>query len=698
MKIAAYSIGLAAICMGMPAAAQDATISWDEWGVPHIAAESHVDAAYAQGWAQARGRPDQLVELLVQARGTAASLWGPDYVQNDTIIWTSGLPAALPGLMAALEPEERARIDAYVDGINAFFSAYPQALTESRKRGLPITAEDVVAHSQSTLYLTFVAGRELFRASRLQQADVGERGSNGWAIAPSRSASGNSLLLMNPHLPWDGVFTWFETHVMAENTNIYGVALLGQPQATILFNHDLGWTHTVNTLDNADTYAVELTPGGGYIFDGAERAFNVTSHTLDIAMPDGSMAERAIPILRTVHGPVVARSGTQAFALRIAGFGDPDYANTFAQYSAMAEANNRTTFEAALARLQNPMFNTIYADGSGDILYVSGGLHPVREKGDAAFWSGVIDGGDASTLWTGYHPYESLLRIADPASGFVQNSNEPGFTATYPIALDPADYPADFVQPSMQARPQHGLQMLLADQSITFQEMVDYAHDTRLTLADNILDDLLAAARVDGRPEALRAADVLAAWDRSTNAESRGAALFTLWAASFLQSGDFAYEERWNIAEPQRWSNGLSDAAAIAAVDQLVATVERADAANIPLDLPWGTVARVPDGEGGTLRSDLGLGQLGAFRTGNFNFRSDALVPDFNGGTGWLAVVEFDDTPRAKALLPYGNFENRPEAIVNQLPLFSEGELREVYFTPDAVRAAAVYAETLERD
>ncbi len=698
--------------LASPALAQDwseagnvsnPAIYWDEWGVAHIVAAGDEDAAYALGWAQARGRPDQLVELLVRSRGTAASLWGEDYVRSDTLIWTSGLPNAVPSLLAALEPEERRRVDAFVAGINAYFEAFPAALDGRRALGLPITAEDIVTNAQATLYLTFVAGRELYRSQQLStpmsdDSDDGERGSNGWAIGPSRSASGNSMLLMNPHLPWDGVYTWFESHIVTDDNNVYGVGFLGQPQANVMFNSHLGWTHTVNRLDNADMYAVELTEGGGYMFDGEERAFDVSRHMLDVAMPDGSMTQVPLPILRTVQGPVVARDDRRAYALRIAGFADPDHANVFAQYAAMAGARNLQEFETALQRLQNPMFNTIYADGDGEILLVSNGLHPIRSSGDAAYWDGIVDGSSSETLWSSYHPYEDLIRVANPPSGFVQNSNEPAYTATYPVTLAPSDFPSDFIQPEMRARPQHGIEMLLSDTDITFDEMIEYAHDTRLTFADNVIEDLVRASRADGRDEAMRAATVLENWDRRTNAESRGAALFTLWALATFQSDRFDYDYRWSFDAPERWSQGIADANEADAVEILVQTVQRADAAGVPLDLPWGAVARVPDGNGGTLPSDLGLSSLGAFRTGNFTFRPDTLIPEFSGGTGWVSAIEFAETPRARAILPYGNFEQLPEGIRSQYVLHSEGELREVNFTMEALREATVYGEVLERD
>ncbi len=44
----------------------------------------------------------------------------------------------------------------------------------------------------------------------------------------------------------------------------------------------------------------------------------------------------------------------------------------------MAKADNLDEFESALRMLQNPMFNVIYADKSGNILYLFNGNVPVR--------------------------------------------------------------------------------------------------------------------------------------------------------------------------------------------------------------------------------------------------------------------------------------------------------------------------------
>lgn len=701
---------LIALAIGLASAAcapttQETRIRWDQWGVPHIESTSAEGAHYGLGWAMARGRPDQLLKLMGQGRGRGAEYWGEEYFEQDALMWRLGIPQAIDGIHAAQGPDYRSRLDAFVEGVNDWFAAHPESGSEERRRALPITARDVLGHTQRSLNFSFMAGETVGELQAMlahsddetaATTEKPENGSNAWAIAPSRSASGNALLFANPHLPWDGFFTWFESHLTAPGLDAYGAGLLGQPFPSIMFNDHLGWTHTVNRHDGADVYAVPMVEGG-YRFGDEVRVFEDSEATLRVRGPDGTLDERRVPIRRTVHGPVLGQRGDTAYAVGVAGLADPARALAFAQYDAMARATNRGEWEAALARLQLPMFNAVYADREGEILYVSNGLHPVRARGDAAFWAGVVDGGDPSLLWTEYHPYDRLLRVVDPASGFLQNANETGYTSTIPPALDPADFPADFVPPDMRARPQHSIELLLADRSISLDELIAYAHSTRLAFADNILDELIAAARADARPEAARAMEILTAWDRRTDADSRGAALFALWSFAFFAANEGqVYEQPWSFAAPTRWPDGIAND--VAAVEALVAAVERMDAAGVALDLPWGELARVPDGKGGTLPSSLGIGQIGAFRVGFYSPDESGVALDFNGGTSWVAAIEFGEDIRAEAILPYGNFADPPTGVGDQHLLFSRGELRPVAFDETAIAATTIMEETLDPD
>ncbi|NND44712.1 MAG: acylase, partial [Xanthomonadales bacterium] len=99
----------------------------------------------------------------------------------------------------------------------------------------------------------------------------------------------------------------------------------------------------------------------------------------------------------------------------------------------------------------------------------------------------------------------------NPATGWLQNANDPPWTSTMPTALDPDGFPPYFSDRGMAFRPQRAAHMLLADESISFEELVAIKHDTQLELAERLLDDLLAAATSHGDERALAAGRVLQA-------------------------------------------------------------------------------------------------------------------------------------------------------------------------------------------
>lgn len=65
-------------------------------------------------------------------------------------------------------------------------------------------------------------------------------GSNGWGIGRERAEDADSLLLANPHFPWDGELRFFEQHLtIPGELDVTGVAMIGMPAVLIGFNQHL---------------------------------------------------------------------------------------------------------------------------------------------------------------------------------------------------------------------------------------------------------------------------------------------------------------------------------------------------------------------------------------------------------------------------------------------------------------------------
>ena len=658
-----------------------AELLWDDYGVPHVFGEDPAALFYAFGWAQMRSHADLILRLYGQARGRAAEYWGERHLSSDTWVLTNGIPARAVQWWNAQPAHIRAYLESFVAGMNAYATSNPGAVSEPYRQVLPTTPTDVLAHVQRVLHFTFVAGPELARAATQH---LQPPGSNAWAIAPSHSASGRALLLINPHLPWGDLFTWYETHLALPDMNVYGATLVGIPFISVGFNEHLGWTHTVNTIDAADLYDLQ-TRGDEYIFDGQNRPFEREQHVLRVRQENGRMAERSLTIRRSIHGPIIAERDGRAVALRVVGLDAP---HVIEQYWDMARATTRESFESALARLNMPMFTVIYADRQGDIMHVFNGRVPRRSGGDWSYWQGVVSGTTSSTLWTDTHRYNELPRVINPRSGWLQNANDPPWTTTLPVALDPVQF-TTYLAPlrPLGFRAQRSIRMLTEDNRIAFDELLAYKHSTRMESADHLLQDVIAAARSAGDEDARQAAEVLERWDRTADADSRGAVLYAELYRILRQqpwpTGSI-FEVPWNPRAPLVTPDGLSDARLAAAALGQAARQVRARHGSI--DVPWGAVHRFRR-DTVDLPANGGDGDLGIFRVIDF-----APIPEDStrfqavGGDSFVAAIEFSSPINARTVLAYGNASQpgSPHRL-DQLPLAARKEMKPVRMSRDAV-------------
>ena len=649
-------------------------ILWDTYGIPHIYGENSKSLFYAFGWAQMQSHGNLILRLYGQAHGQAAEFWGEDYLESDRWVQTMGIPNRAKAWYESQNPIFRNYLDAFVGGMNAYAKEHPEALTQELKVALPLKPVDVLAHAQRVINFTFVVDPD--RVEDLAENDT-PKGSNGWAIAPSHSQSGNAMLLANPHLPWSDLYLWYEAQLVAPEINAYGATLVGFPVLTIAFNDNLGWTHTVNTHDGWDAYELPLA-NDGYRFNGKIRSFDREEKVLKVKEKNGNLRSESLVVRRSVHGPILTEKQGKAIALRVVGLDKPA---ALQQWWDMARSKNFSEFETALKRLEIPMFTVMYADREGHIMHLFNGQVPIRKKGDFKYWSGTIPGNTSETLWTKNHPYADLPRVVDPPSGWLQNTNDPPWTTTFPRQIAADKYPA-YMAPRgpMDLRSQRSAIMLLEDKKISFAELMRYKHSTQVELADRLLDDLIPVAR-QGSAQARRAAEVLATWDRKVDADSRGAVLFAFWKKAM--DADRLFAKPWSEDAPLTTPDGLANPAE--AVRVLEATATKVEVTYGALDVAWGEVFRLP-GEA-NLPANGADGALGVFRSVWFAPRKDNRFQAV-AGDSFVAAIEFSNPVKAMALNSYGNATQpgSPHAG-DQSQLFARKELRPVWRSRSEIEA-----------
>lgn len=683
-------------------------VLWDHDGVPHIYAQEADGVAYAFGRSQMQMHAELLIRLYAQARGKGAEHYGEvfeagepfptDMLEVDKLVRTMDFPRRASEWSTAQSPRMRAYLEAFVAGLNE--QAAEQELSPEAQGVLPLSVDDVMGHTLRTLfsYLTGASATGAANCSRIYPSGEATSlnligGSNGWALGPTKTANGKAMLLANPHLMWGGSHTWFEAHFNSPQYDIYGATLVGLPVMRIGFNDRLGWVHTVNTQDGCDLFELTLD-GDQYLLDGKRTPFEERSEEIKVKTADGSLQSQSMRQRRSVHGTVFEKGG-KTYALRVVGVAQLQTPGVLEQWWDMAQAPDFGAFQAVVQRQQNPFHNIIYADATGNVWSVFAGMTPIRAEGDAAFWANPVDGNKSALIWQRAHPISEMPQISNPASGWVQNSNSVPWFMSKP-ALSPSNFPAYF-SPRMAPllREQRGIELIEQTPRFTLDDLVTAKHDTRSLLADRILPDLVAAGLASGDDAAVRAAQVLDKWDRKTDAESRGAFLFSLWLNAMSESHAISYGVPGSFESPYSSPQGLADAGQ--AVEALNHVAIELDKAGMPLATAFGDVHRFRrNAESGLLDfpANGGSDALGIFRSTDYVTDTDGAQRAVFGDT-FVALVEFGTPVRAKVINTYGNSSDPANpAYGSQLELASRKVMRDALLTRAAVEGSLVRRET----
>jgi penicillin amidase/acyl-homoserine-lactone acylase len=524
------------------AAAYDAEIIRDNWGVPHIYGARDADVSFGLAYAHAEDDFETIQETVAATRGVLAHYRGADAAPTDYIVSLFGVWETLKRYETDVPADVRAIAESYAAGMNLYAAENPGATWPGLA---PFTGQDVVAgfvfktpffygldgdllelfgeDYQAELAMDPGPGR---KAWHVRPKTMAERGSNAIAVSSQRAGDGVTRLMINSHQPLSGPVAWYEAHTVSEEgLDIMGGLFPGTPVVLHGFNRSIGWANTVSEQDLADVYLLERNPDDQmqYRLDGEWVDFEVSTAVINVKLlgPFAFKAKRQV--LRSAHGPVVeAKHGT--YALRYAGMGE---IRQLEQYYRLNHAKDYDSFSEAMSMLALPSINYIYADRDDTIAFVHNGQYPNRI--DGWDWSKVLPGDRADLIWDGYRPYAQVPKLVNPQSGLVWNSNNQPFAATDgPDNLKPGDFPESMgLQTNMTSRAMRMVELTGGNRLIDRERLLEIKFDkfyAQGSKAAKLVKEVLAMDWSDD-PQMAAAAAHLAAWDLSMDETSRHAAL-----------------------------------------------------------------------------------------------------------------------------------------------------------------------------
>ena len=675
-----HTLLLLAACSTLYAAGESqaarVTIVRDDWGIAHIHGKTDADAVFGMVYAQAEDDFNRIETNYLNAMGRLAEADGEARVYQDLRMKLFISPAELKQQYAASPAWLKKLMDAFAAGLNFYLAKHPDVKPR------------VIAHFEPWMALSFTEGSiggdiervnlaqlEAFYGklpvAALALVETEPSGSNGIAIAPSRTASHHALLLINPHTSF---FFRSELQMTSDQgLNAYGAVTWGQFFIYQGFNERTGWMHTSSGVDAVDEYleTVENKQGNFYYKYGTEeRPLIVTEITVPYKTAQG-MQEKHFTVYRTHHGPVIRAQDGKWVAIRLM----QEPIKALMQSYSRTKTSGYKAYRRTMELKANSSNNTIFADADGDIAYFHGNYIPKR---DTAFdWTKPVDGSDPKTEWHGLMTIDETPHLLNPASGWLYNTNNWPWSAAGASSPKKEDYPAYVESGTESARGLHAIRLLENTTGFTLESLIAAAYDSYLPWFEKPLPALLKAYDATPSPKFAHQIAMLRAWDLR-------------WAVDSIPTSLAVY---WGEEIRRRGLTDASQAAPALLLESLTAASNKLDADFGTWKTPWGDINRFQRLTGDIVQpfNDSGASIPVGFTSAlwgslaSFGARQYPGTKKWYGtsGNSFVAVVEFGPRVRAKAVTAGGE-SGHPSAphFNDQAKRYSTGELRDVYFYP----------------
>lgn len=551
---------------------KEATIGRDRWGVLHITAENDADLMFAYGYATAQDRLFQLDYLRRKAQGRLAEVLGPEAVESDLLYRTLNLAAIAETEWGTLSAAVRELLSAYTAGINAYreecgerlpiefdllsYRPHPFSPLESLAiegefrwyltgRFPVIVVPELVkrALGDGPLYAAFLQAEQdsesimppgSFPArpagiepvgTTISDRDEGH-GSNNWVLAASRSTTGAPLVASDPHVPFGVASFWHEVHLRGGSFHVAGVAYVGVPAVMAGRTRRVAWGITNNICSQRDLYLEKTSPEhpGCFLYDGQWEPACKREESIDV--------RGAEPVVKTIvasrHGPLVDEVLPEQardigpVSLRWLGFEPCGWLTALLDMNRAASCDE---FRQATRPWRVPTWNLVFADDAGHTGLQSVGRIPIRGVAERA----CRPGWEPKHQWQGVIPFDAMPALSDLERGYVVTANNRLAPDDFPYPLSgtwSSGYRGARIRVQLEAQERHGVE---DSRRLQMDTLSGRAADCVPALVAVLAGDDAADAR------ARQAADLLARWDRRSETDSVGAALFNVFFAAWCR-------------------------------------------------------------------------------------------------------------------------------------------------------------------
>lgn len=682
------------------ARAKAVTIVRDNWGIPHIYGKTDADAVFGLMYAESEENFKGIERNYAYQLGKQSEIGGDSKLYADIQLQLIADTAEAIRDYKASPLWFKKLMNAFADGINYYLYKHPEVKPAVFDHFEPWYA---LMFTDGSVSATQTGGININETARFygngpeglgsisnshSTEDIitdRETGSNGFALAPSRTVSGHAMLYINPHVPF---YFRDEVHVVSdEGLNVYGAATWGNFFVYQGFNPHCGWMHTTSNADVADLYAEKVVKKDGkwyYEYNGSLKP--VITRQLTIKIKNGDKTEqRTVTGYYTYHGPVLGSRNGKWLALR----------SNNRSYKALLESwlitksRNFEEYKKAMQLVSNGSNNTVYADDKGHIAFWNGNFMPKRDP--KLDWTLPVDGTTSATEWHGTHLLNEIVHVYDPATGWIENCNSTPYTCSGSGSPDKNKYPAYMATDGQNYRGVNALRLFSNAKNVSLDELIAKGYDHYLAMFDDVLPPLFNAyeSTNDSIKETLaEPIGIMKNWDRRSAEESVATTIAVEWGTRMIDELPHAQTVEESTYQTERFAQMLKKISPQKQLEIFSESLKALEKRYGTWKIEWGEINRYQRPADGITFDDklpslpvalVGsqFGQLPSYQSKSVNTQKRYGY----SGNSFIAAVEFGPRLKAKSIITGGeSFDPSSMHFTDQAEGYINGHFKDILF------------------
>ena len=686
------------------------TIYRDSFGVPHIYGKKDADAVFGLLYAQCEDDFSRVEMNYIEKLGRMAEVKGSKVLAYDLYIRLIIDQEAAKQDFARAPEWLKQLLRAYADGINYYLYKHPEtkpALLTHFEPWYPLLWTDGsigaistgdVTEVETGLFYGLTKPSVSYLPKKYQDPEEKLTGSNGFAVGPSRSTSGQAMLYINPHVTF---YFRPEVHVASEEgLHVYGAVTWGQFFVYQGFNEFGGWMHTSSEVDVADAYAETTREQSGnmqYLFEGKWR--QMADKQIQLRLK-GEVKPISVKAYFTHRGPVLAKRNGQWISVRSFNRSMTSLIQSWARTKTTSFAD----FKRVMAMRGNTSNNTVYAGRGGNIAYWHGNFVPKRDA--SKDWGQVQDGRFAKNDWQGLHALDEIVHVYNPSSGWIQNCNSTPFTVSGASSPRRQDYPIYMAPDGENFRDRNAVRLFKQVDKLDINGMIALGYDRKLMAFETLIPAMLK--KIDGlvnlseleKNLLKEPLDSLRHWDFYAHSNSIAQTLAVRWGQKIMPKVPKAIQSGGETDAVINLTNFAESGDAQSQASALMEVIHELKQQWGTWQVKWGDMnrfQRIANDDPAVFKDEepslavpftsSAWGQLPSYTSKAFNGSKKWYGVN---GNSFICAVEFGPKIKAKSLLAGGESGHRGNPhFFDQASMYTEGKFKPVFFDRSEVMKQA---------